>query len=369
MNRLSTFTALIAMTSLLIAGCNENRTVMIRGQFDNASNSTVYLGKLSEEGEYYLDSVTTDDSGRFEFDYPIDSTDFYTVRTNDTNVVYLVLTKGDQLVITGDALRLESTCTVKGSADSELLRLISTTVNGLTDSLNEVYDSQREMDRAASDSLVGVLEQYSSDRMHAFCTGIVNRNMTSIVSISATEFLDRDSDIPLLEMLLDTLQKQFPGNTHVTDFAEKLSNMKRLRLGFPPPPIAVNTPEGKPLSLDAFKGKVLLIDFWASWCGPCRRENPDLVSIYKRFNGPNFEILGVSLDDNADSWKVAIEKDRLTWPQASELDGWDSQCAKDYLLQAIPYNVLLDEEGRVIGKGLRTDELEPAIIKALRKKS
>jgi peroxiredoxin len=115
---------------------------------------------------------------------------------------------------------------------------------------------------------------------------------------------------------------------------------------------------GKPVSLSSYKGKYVLIDFWASWCGPCRQENPNVVKAYNSFKSKGFDVLGVSLDRDKDDWTKAIEKDNLTWTHESDLKYWDNEVAKLYGVQAIPANFLLDKDGNIIGKNLRGEALE-----------
>ena len=121
------------------------------------------------------------------------------------------------------------------------------------------------------------------------------------------------------------------------------------------------------INLSDFKGKVVLIDFWASWCGPCRRENPNLVKLYKKFRKKDFTILSVSLDNNADAWKKAINKDGLLWPNhVSDLLGWESPLTKIYKFNEIPYTVLVNKEGKIIAKNLRGKQLENKLSEILK---
>jgi len=129
-------------------------------------------------------------------------------------------------------------------------------------------------------------------------------------------------------------------------------------IGGEAPNFSQETPEGEQLSLRDLRGKVLLIDFWASWCGPCRRENPNVVRMYQKYKDQGFEILGVSLDSNRDRWLGAIAADGLTWYQVSDLKGWQNAVAKQYGVSAIPHTVLLDAEGRIIARNLRGATLE-----------
>lgn len=145
-----------------------------------------------------------------------------------------------------------------------------------------------------------------------------------------------------------------------------------LAIGQKAPELAFNNPEGKEIKLSSLKGKVVLIDFWASWCGPCRKENPEVVKVYNQFkdktfkNGKGFTVYGVSLDKNADAWKKAIEKDNLVWEtHVSDLKGWSAEGAQIYGVSAIPTNYLIDGEGTIIAKNLRGSDLEKALKKYL----
>ncbi len=137
-----------------------------------------------------------------------------------------------------------------------------------------------------------------------------------------------------------------------------------LNIGNKAPEIVMNDPEGKPIALSSLKGKMVLIDFWASWCGPCRRENPFVVKAYHEFkdkkfkNGKSFTIYSVSLDNNKEAWKAAIEKDGLTWPyHVSDLRGWSNSAAQMYGVYSIPSNVLIDGDGIILAKNLRGEAL------------
>ena len=123
---------------------------------------------------------------------------------------------------------------------------------------------------------------------------------------------------------------------------------------------------GKAVSISSFKGKFLLVDFWASWCGPCRQENPNVVAAYNRFKTKNFTILGVSLDQDKDAWQAAIAKDNLTWNHMSDLKQWQSAAVQTYGFEGIPFNVLIDPTGKIIASGLRGEQLEKKLEEVLK---
>ena len=122
---------------------------------------------------------------------------------------------------------------------------------------------------------------------------------------------------------------------------------------------------GKPFTLSQLKGKYVLVDFWASWCGPCRGENPNLVAAYNKFKDKNFTVLGVSLDDNKEKWLQAIKTDKLAWKQVSDLKGWENATVSMYGYDGIPYNVLIDPSGKIIATSLREAALQATLAKVL----
>ena len=165
---------------------------------------------------------------------------------------------------------------------------------------------------------------------------------------------------PTLRPLFDGLSPALKGSTAGKALAEKLSATAKTGIGSMAMDFTQNDTLGKPVSLSAFRGKYVLLDFWASWCGPCRAENPTVVSAYAKYHRKGFEIIGVSLDrpGDKDKWLKAIDADKLTWTHVSDLQFWDNAVAKEYEVESIPQNFLIDPQGKIIAKGLRGDELQ-----------
>ena len=174
---------------------------------------------------------------------------------------------------------------------------------------------------------------------------------------------DEDAFGAMARLYLDTYPDDNPAL--LSQLQEQVGAIASRLIGAQAPDIRLPNPDGDTLSLHDLRGQVVLIDFWASWCGPCRKENPRVKRMYERFHDQGFEILGVSLDRDHAQWVQAIEKDGLPWPHVSDLGFWQSRAAKAYAVRAIPYTVLLDREGRIVAKGLRGAQLSARIADLL----
>lgn len=172
---------------------------------------------------------------------------------------------------------------------------------------------------------------------------------------------------PLAEMQegLSMLDSTLAPSPYYVALVERIEKLEKVAVGKVAPDFTMNDVDGRPLSLSAYKGKYVLIDFWASWCGPCRRENPHVVELYNEFNDKGFEILGVSLDQKKEAWLKAIDDDQLAWNQVSDLKGWKNEVAQLYGVSSIPHTVLLDKEGKIVAKNLRGDELRAKVAELL----
>ncbi|NLR80131.1 TlpA disulfide reductase family protein [Chitinophaga eiseniae] len=165
-------------------------------------------------------------------------------------------------------------------------------------------------------------------------------------------------DLPTFEPLFMGLSKELRHSEKGKILADMIHVAKKTGIGQPAVLFTQNNTEGKPFSLASLKGKYVLIDFWASWCVPCRAENPNVVKAYNKFKGKNFEIVGVSLDEKKEAWLKAIEKDGLLWTQVSDLKGWKNAVAVEYGVGAVPQNFLIDPNGIIIAQNLRGEALE-----------
>ncbi len=192
--------------------------------------------------------------------------------------------------------------------------------------------------------------------------GVVNLLMSGNV-------LDRDEYFETYKAVADKLKKEWPNYTHAKDLITMVDKMKATAIGQPAPEISLPDPSGKVIPLSSMKGKYVLVDFWAKWCGPCRRENPNVVRAYKKYKDRGFTVYGVSLDRSKDDWEKAIAEDGLTWTHVSDLKYWQSEAARTYNISSIPFSVLLDPNGIIIGKNLRDKALDDKLAEIFDKKT
>ena len=183
---------------------------------------------------------------------------------------------------------------------------------------------------------------------------------------SPNPVLDKDAYFDTYLAVAQKLQKEWPTYDHAKDFIGKVNAMKSIAIGQPAPEIALPDTTGQIVKLSSLKGKYVLVDFWAKWCGPCRQENPNVVKAYHKYKDKGFTVFGVSLDRTKEDWLQAIRKDGLTWTHVSDLKYWNSEAARTYNINGIPFSLLLDKNGVIIAKNLRGPALDKKLEEILR---
>jgi peroxiredoxin len=186
------------------------------------------------------------------------------------------------------------------------------------------------------------------------------------VSLNEIAGMTYAGNYPELEGLFEGLDTAVRGSAGGQHLAGVLTVMKRREIGEKVMDFTQSDLQGHPVQFSGYrKGRYVLLDFWASWCGPCRAENPNVLKAYNRFKTKNFVVLGVSLDDDSTKWREAVVKDGMPWTQVSDLKGWKNQVAEQYGIQGIPFNFLVDTTGTIIAKGLRGPALEKKLAEVL----
>ena len=363
---------------LLLSFCDGNKknsSFQLKGTLSDSKAETLYLEKLGSAKQVIIDSVILDENGNFEFTNYTPKIGFYRIKTNDKNFAMLVLDSADKVTITGSVKDLGNTFKVEGSSETTIFieyNNLSKSRDIKLDSLNKAFQLLMEtnkMDSKRMDSLSAIFETpYNSiiNQSNILMVDKISKNTNMYSSIMAIQALDPDKYSDLYKSLDAGLSKKFPKDKNVIMFHEVVERMLSTNIGQFAPEISLPSPDGKEIALSSLKGKLVLIDFWASWCGPCRKEMPNVVKIYSKFKNKGFEIYGVSLDQDKEKWMEAITKDGINWPQVSDLKYWDNVAARIYNVQGIPYTVLIDKNGKIIAKNLRGQELEKKIAEVLK---
>lgn len=363
---------------LLLSFCEGNKknsSFQLKGTLSDSKAETLYLEKLGSAKQVIIDSVILDENGNFEFTNYTPKIGFYRIKTNDKNFAMLVLDSADKVTITGSVKDLGNTYKVEGSSETTIFieyNNLSKIRDIKLDSLNKAFQLLMEtnkMDSKRMDSLSAIFEgpyNFIINQTNTLMVDKINKNTNMYSSIMAIQALDPDKYSDLYKSLDAGLSKKFPKDKNVIMFHEVVERMLSTNVGQFAPEISLPSPDGKEIALSSLKGKLVLIDFWASWCGPCRKEMPNVIKIYSKFKNKGFEIYGVSLDQDKEKWMEAITKDGINWPQVSDLKYWDNVAARIYNVQGIPYTVLIDKDGKIIAKNLRGQELEKKIAEVLK---
>ena len=292
---------------------------------------------------------------------------YYKKKTKKTRQVFrsieVFLDKGNMEII-GQLDSLDK-AKVKGSAIEDEWCNATHTIQALYDSLYRLAAARMPKDTTRKTRPQLLPEEYKY--MDTYIRRYIVEHPNSYVSaqLLLNDFgynIKPAEDAPLLASFDEPIKASVPAIM----FKRKLDVARRIDVGMQEKDISLDDINGKEVSLSSYRGKITLLDFWASWCGPCRMENPAVVKAYKAYHDKGFDIYAVSLDASKAAWKAAVAKDSLAWTQVSDLKGWKSPAAVTYGIQAIPSNVLIDRNGIIIAKNLRGEELEKKLGELLK---
>jgi peroxiredoxin len=368
MNKSNIFLSIVVL--LFLSYSNKSQGFELKGKLNNANKKKIVLDALSISGVKSIDSTITNESGDFNLKIATIESGFYRLHSDiPKSYLILYLNNQEKINLTGDLNNLQSTSVIKGSPESEKMLAVNMELQKTllrSDSLNNVFNGYANSPQ--KDSIIPILQAEYQNLMtseNRYLKKFIQENPTSLTTLTFIDKMDKDQDFKTYKFLDENLIKAYPTNPYVLDFHKRVIDMGKLMEGSPAPDFTLNTPEGNKISLSSFKGKVLLVDFWASWCGPCRQENPNVVRIYNQYHEKGFEILGVSLDKSKEKWVEAIAKDKLTWNHVSDLGQWSSAVVPLYGITGIPLTILVDRNGNIAAKSLRGKELESKVAELL----
>lgn len=281
-------------------------------------------------------------------------------------VLDMFLAPGDQVTIAADVTKWNA-ATVKGSTANDDYALYKQRFTPLKDTLGKLSARlQKEQDMGKRQLLIGEYEK-AIGKVLITATNFVKEKPASPVSPFVLYAINKLFDSPLeLETAYNELQPAAKTGFFAQILEETIADAKIGAIGLPALEFTQNDTANNPVSLSSLRGKYVLVDFWASWCRPCRDENPNVVATYQQFKDKNFTVLGVSLDQSRDRWLKAIKDDNLTWTHVSDLQYWNNAVAKQYKVESIPQNFLVDPKGIIIAKNLRGPDLMKTLQQLLK---
>ncbi len=376
---------------LLFARCGssseeeENGTTVnfhIEGKIEGASNQKVKIIGTSDRGQINVAEATTDADGNYEIDGNVPGLGVYTMTVGDANNAILIpLNKEDDVTISGKIEDFAMAPQISGPKWAKpvmaYMKLFNEFANAQMSELPKIPDQSKQIEKFAE--LRKPLDSFVANQITTDPSNPANLLLTSL--LFPTQELGFKTWNPKNLELLKKMEKAYlktyadsPYTRLLTDQIVQVETAYSTYMQYESgtlaaPEIVLKSPEGKDVRLSSLRGKVVLIDFWASWCAPCRQENPNVVRLYNENRSKGFEVFSVSLDQDATAWKEAIKKDGLIWPNhGSDLMGWQTPLVQTYGFSGIPYTVLVNPEGNIVGVGLRGAELERKLKEELSKK-
>jgi len=369
-----------------VQNSNDNNIAFtITGTIDNSSNQKIYLFEYGSKSPIKLDSSNVSEQGEFSLTGKTLSYKFYSIGNKLNNVTPLLLGGGESVKVIGDANEMSISAKIEGSDDSNLMNEFSAKQKAFFDSMQHyktVMESYAYDENEKREVIIKKAE-LAKNEFNLYKYDFINKNSNSpAIYLAANELNNLIEDLPHLKVIEKVMFEKMNGSPFHIAVSQKiaqanqiLAQQKRqlemieqqkkafanagIEIGKEIPNLNFPNPNGKNISLNSLKGNIVLLDFWASWCRPCRAENPNVVKLYNKYKNKGFTIYSFSLDNNAQNWKTAIQQDGLTWPNhVSDLKGWNSAGSALYNVSSIPQTFLIGRDGKLIEIGLRGIELE-----------
>ena len=360
----------LTIVTIIAWSCSSEPHYLVKGNIEDSDSITFFLQKREAGKTVNIDSAVSK-KGTFtmkggKIEYP----QLVQLVAGDTRKRTSFYLENSEISIKGTLDSLFK-AKVTGSRTQDEYQSFIDSNKPLSDAYSKLYSEYQTATQSGDTAKVADIEKKADELQKQMIENqkkFVVDNPSSYVSPSILSSLAYDMEASEIESIINKFDTAIVKLPQVTALMERVQAMKKVEVGQKAPDFTMNDVDGKPVSLSSKIGsKLLLIDFWAAWCGPCRQENPNVVKVYNEFKKKGFDIFGVSLDQTREDWVKAIADDKLTWTHVSDLQYWNNAAAKLYAVQAIPANFLLDETGTIIGKNLRGEDLRNKVSELLSK--
>lgn len=350
----------ILVFALVVSSCQSaNDEYSIKGTIAGVTTGKVYLQKLVDGQPQSIDTTDVVD-GKFAFKGKMEMPDLRFLRLNEQDYFAQFFLDNSKMVVVANKDSLRGT-KITGSPTQDVFQIYISEMERLN---KEVMALQGKYQNAMSTGNTGEAEkakidyQAMIDNNKVYTKNFIKEHPNSVVSpfIVLSQMAEQLTDAEL-EAITSSFAPEIAGSEYVVKLNEMVTEKRKTGIGAIAPDFTMNNTEDQPVQLSSLRGKIVLVDFWASWCGPCRQENPNVVNLYNQYHDKGFEIIGVSLDRTKEDWIKGIKDDNLSWIHVSDLQYWQNSAARLYGVNSIPQSYLLDKDGVIIGKGLRGESL------------
>ncbi len=351
---------------LALVACNAPKSdrFQIDGKIAGRTPTKAYL-QLYEDGDFKTIDSSDFINGEFKFKGSVEFPDNYFIKIGQERSFINLFIENSNIKITahidslGEALITGSKVQDAYNAFKEIKKPFESEFETLYTQYKAAEDKKtKDLLEAKIDSIDAVKNEYIKQ-------WIMSNNASVLAPYIVKRELIYYLELEELESLTNSISPELSDYKYTQELFKRVEVLRSLQPGMPAPEFTQINPEGEPINLSDFKGKYLLVDFWASWCGPCRRANPTIVAMHNKYKNKGFTILGVSMDKNREKWLQAIEDDKLHWSQVSTLEGWANPVGKLYGVNSIPHAILIDAEGNIVKRGIHPNELDEILSRLL----
>lgn len=361
---------LFVLSTIVLTSCESKPDLSkyettISGILYNVPGQEIILVHQTPEGIFALDTTYVEENGDFLFTPDVEEVGVYRVMIDFSQYITVIVNKGDHVFIDADGLDIYDNYIIEGSEESDLVRLV------VEEALryNKQFDSTKIVinhETAAKNGKALMTAFDYQKLLHAnhrqFIIDFINQHPGSIASYFLVIQLPAEEEPDLYKQVAKNITNTYPHFSFLPELTDQIDVLNIANEGTLAQEMNYPSPSGDSIKLSSLRGKYVLIDFWASWCKPCREENPTIVKLYEKYKDQGFEIYGYSIDEKKESWMKAIEDDGITWIQTSDLKGWAAEGSILYGVQAIPATFLIDPNGVIMAKNIRGVELETKLI-------
>ena len=351
---------------------NEGSTI-ISGKISNPKNIPLSINFIGPAGMQNMGAIDVDSSGNFNHELTIDDIGFYSLAYNAENSILLFIEPGSSTVITADGNQLfDSYSLTESTKDSKLIKEYFEEYNRFAKEQQDLNLQMSALDYSADDARTELIAKSEAIRaeFNQYKRSFIDANEEMPMLAFLLDHLNPKTELDYIKKIGESAKKSLFG-THYNDMVQRVVQARiqsqnppptpsgQIAVGQMAPEIAFPNPNGEIIKLSSLRGKLVLLDFWASWCRPCRMENPNVVRMYNKYKDKGFDIYSFSLDQDPARWKNAIQQDGLVWPNhASDLKGWNTATIPLYGFKGIPFTVLIDKDGKILETNLRGPALE-----------